>query len=198
MNIKNSYFQIHSEKYIKNLTNCFNEEIIKNIEDLANELLKVWTEGRKVFICGNGGSAANSIHLANDLIFGTGSCGPGKAIDGLRVEALPSNQGVITCIANDIGYENIYSKQISTKGVAGDLLIVLSGSGNSKNIINALNEAKKIKILSFAILGFDGGLSKTLADRSIHFEVNDMQISEDTQLIVGHLCMQWLTANKPH
>ena len=78
-----------------------------------------------------------------------------------------------------------------------DLLIVLSGSGNSPNIIKALEAAKRLELTSFAILGFSGGIALELADHPIHFEIDNMQIAEDTQLIVGHLCMQWLTKNKP-
>ena len=108
-----------------------------------------------------------------------------------------SNQGIVTCLANDIGYENIFSHQLQVKAAADDILIVLSGSGNSKNILKALRTAKQLKMKSVAILAFDGGESLSLADVSIHFSINDMQIAEDTQLIVGHICMQWLSRNKP-
>ena len=74
---------------------------------------------------------------------------------------------------------------------------MLSGSGNSSSVVRVLETAIKMDINSFAILAFSGGRCKELADKSIHFEVNDMQIAEDTQLIVGHLCMQWLNSNKP-
>ena len=90
-----------------------------------------------------------------------------------------------------------FSHQLRNKASKGDLLIVLSGSGNSQNILNALEMAKKIGVYSYAILGYSGGKCLSLADCSIHFSINDMQIAEDTQLIVGHLCMQWLTKNKP-
>ena len=74
---------------------------------------------------------------------------------------------------------------------------MLSGSGNSPNIVKAIKIAKKLSLKSFAILAFTGGQSKEIADTTIHFPVNDMQIAEDTQLIVGHLCMQWLNSHKP-
>ena len=115
---------------------------------------------------------------------------------GFNVESLSSNSSVITCLANDLGYQYIYSEQIKAKGNEGDLLIVLSGSGNSQNIINAINEAKKKKMITFAILGFDGGECIKIADDVIHFEIEDMQISEDLQLVVLHMCMQWLYNNK--
>jgi len=119
-------------------------------------------------------------------------------VPGLRVEALPANAGVITCLANDTGYDNIYSHQLEVKGRKGDLLIVLSGSGNSSNVVRALETANSMEITSFAILAFSGGRCRELADTAIQFEVNDMQVAEDTQLIVGHLCMQWLNSNKPN
>ena len=93
--------------------------------------------------------------------------------------------------------ENIFSHQLEVKANAGDLLIALSGSGNSPNIVNALTTASHLKMSSYAIVAFDGGRCKELADQTIHFEIHDMQIAEDTQLIIGHLCMQWLKTHKP-
>ena len=145
---------------------------------------------------GNGGSAANAIHIANDFIYGVGACGLGEKIPGIKVEALSSNSGILTCLANDTGYENIYSYQLDVKANPKDLLIVLSGSGNSANIINALLKAKEKKLKTFAIVGFDGGKCLFEAEKVIHFKVKDMQISEDLQLIVAHICMQWLSRQK--
>ena len=147
----------------------------------------------QVFICGNGGSAGNAIHIANDYLYGIAKR-PGG---GLRVNALSANPAVLTCLANDIGYEHIYSEQLSVMANADDLLIVLSGSGNSPNIVAALEQAKAMNIKSYALLGFSGGRSKELADVAIHFPIDDMQISEDLQLIVGHMLMQWLYKNRP-
>ena len=110
----------------------------------------------------------------------------------MRVEALSANAAVLTCLANDLGYDNIYSEQIRIKGNPGDVLIVLSGSGNSANVVKAIEVANQLKMKTFAILGFTGGHCKRLAQYPIHFEVDDMQIAEDLQLIVGHICMQWL------
>ncbi len=99
---------------------------------------------------------------------------------------------MVTCLANDTGYQEIFSEQIRVKANPSDLLIVLSGSGNSENILRALEAAKKIGVKTCAILGFSGGKSKDLADLVIHFPIDDMQISEDLQLVVGHMCMQSL------
>lgn len=168
------------------------EVIADQIYYLMDSLLIAWRSGKKIFICGNGGSAANASHMANDFIYGVGV----KNGRGMKVEALTANEAVLTCLANDTGYENIFSEQLKVKADEEDVLIVLSGSGNSKNVINALKIANTLKMKSFAILGFAGGECKDLAQTSIHFEVNDMQIAEDLQLIVGHMCMQWLCEQK--
>ena len=189
-------FKTECHSYLAKISNSFSDEIYFAIQSLALQLRETWLEGNQVFICGNGGSAANAIHIANDFIYGVGACGLGEKIPGIKVEALSSNSGVLTCIANDTGYENIYSYQLNVKANPNDLLIVLSGSGNSPNIINALLNAKEKKLKTFAILGFDGGKCLNLADKVIHFKVNDMQVSEDLQLIATHICMQWLSKNK--
>ena len=192
-----STFTNSAFSYLERLQRCFNKSNLEAVENLAKELRKAWIDGRNVYICGNGGSAANAIHIANDLHYGIGACGPGEKILGLRVEALSANSGIITCLANDTGYENIYAHQLKVKGRQDDILIALSGSGNSSNIVKALEAANQIGIRTFAILAYDGGKCKELAKTSIHFAIDDMQIAEDTQLVIGHLCMQWLNSNKP-
>jgi D-sedoheptulose 7-phosphate isomerase len=182
---------------LNRLQGCFSASNLSAIETLARALRQTWIDGRHVYICGNGGSAANAIHIANDLHYGIGACGPGAKVPGLRVEALPANAGIITCLANDTGYANIYAHQLQVKARPGDLLIVLSGSGNSANVVQALETAAAMKMKTFAILGFSGGRCLELAEVPIHFAIDDMQIAEDTQMVVGHLCMQWLTNNKP-
>ena len=160
---------------------------------LAQDMLRCWQEKRQVFFCGNGGSAGNAIHLANDFLYGIAK----KTGGGLKVQALSANSAVITCLANDVGYESIFSEQLAVQAQAGDLLIALTGSGNSPNIVRVIEQAKAMEVKSYAILGFTGGKCKELADVPIHFPVNDMQIAEDMQLIVGHMMMQWLYSNRP-
>jgi D-sedoheptulose 7-phosphate isomerase len=163
------------------------------VHKLAQGMLECWQKGSRVFLCGNGGSAGNAIHLANDFLYGVSK----KTGGGLKVMALSANSAVITCLANDVGYDHIFSEQLAVLAEKDDLLIVLSGSGNSKNIVCTLEQARLMGVRSFAILGFSGGKSKEIADVAIHFAVEDMQIAEDLQLIVGHMVMQWLNANRP-
>lgn len=160
---------------------------------LAQDMLRCWQEKRQVFFCGNGGSAGNAVHLANDFLYGIAK----KTGGGLKVQALSANSAVMTCLANDVGYDSIFSEQLAVQAQAGDLLIALSGSGNSPNIVRVIDQAKVMNVKSYAILGFTGGKCKELADVPIHFPVNDMQIAEDMQLIVGHMMMQWLYSNRP-
>ncbi len=174
--------------YVQRLTSALTQNAVNEIPTLANTLLETWLNGRSVYICGNGGSAANAIHIANDFIYGAGV----KRGKGMKVESLSSNSAVITCLANDIGFEHIYSEQLKVKGNAGDVLLALSGSGNSPNIVKAIETGNELGMQTFAILGFSGGRCKEIAKFPIHFEVDDMQIAEDLQLIVGHMCMQWL------
>ncbi len=163
-----------------------------SVERLAQDMRECWMTGRQVFFCGNGGSAGNAMHLANDFLYGVAK----RTGGGMKALALTANPAVMTCLANDIGYTHIFSEQLAVLGGAGDLLIALSGSGNSANIVSVLEQAKVMGIKSYAILGYSGGRGKSLADVAIHFPVDDMQISEDMQLIVGHMLMQWLYANR--
>lgn len=157
---------------------------------LAQALRDAWCNGSQVFLCGNGGSAANAMHIANDLLYGIA-----KEDVGIQVSALPSNASIMTCLANDLGYDEVFARQIRVRGKPNDVLIVLSGSGNSPNVVKALRQAKSIGMQTFAILGYSGGKCLEIADHSIHCEVHDMQICEDVQLVVGHMVTQWLVAH---
>ncbi len=162
------------------------------VERLAHELRDCWQSGRQVFFAGNGGSAGNATHLANDFIYALSK----TAGSGLRAHSLVANPSIVTCLANDEGYDQVFSLQLAVLARKRDVLIVFSGSGNSPNILKALEQARQIGMTSYAFLGFSGGKAKALADVAIHFAVDDMQIAEDTQLIIGHMMMQWLYAQR--
>ncbi len=162
------------------------------VEELASDLYDCWKESRQVFFAGNGGSAGNANHLANDFLYPVS-----KALgSGIRAHSLTANPAVIACLANDEGYENIFTYQLGVMAQRGDLLIVFSGSGNSPNIVKALEHAREMGVKTYAVLGFNGGKCKALADVPIHFPINDMQIAEDTQTIIGHMIVQWLYARR--
>ncbi len=175
-------------EYTKKLNRAFTPSTMHCILTLAEALEYAWINKNNIYICGNGGSASNAAHLANDFLYGAGI----KKGIGLKVEALSANHAVITCLANDIGYENIFSEQLRVKANQGDILLVLSGSGNSLNIVKALEVGTSKGMKTFAILGFSGGKCKELVQFPIHFEIDDMEVVEDLQLTVGHICKQWL------
>ena len=179
--------------YRRDLDRALGMEAMAAVPALAEALRRGWAEGKTVYLCGNGGSAGNAIHLANDLLYGAGV----KHGVGLKVEALSANAAVLTCLANDLGYDQIYAEQLRVKAAPGDVLIVLSGSGDSPNVVKALEVGAEKGMTTFAILGFSGGRCRELAQHPIHFAIDDMQIAEDLQLVVGHICMQWLYANPP-
>ena len=178
----------HFRDYAARLTAVLDDQGWEHAADLAHELLDCWRRGRQVFITGNGGSAGNAVHLANDFTYALSKI-PGS---GLRIHALPANSSILTCLANDEGYDEVFAIQLAVQAREGDVLIVFSGSGNSGNIVRALEEARAIGMKSYAVVGFDGGKAKAMADRTIHFSGNDMQIAEDAQLILGHMINQWL------
>lgn len=101
-----------SKNYISKLQAALGSETMDMVPLLAQELLETWNRDAQVFICGNGGSAGNAIHLANDLLYGAGR----KRGRGLRVEALSANAAIVTCLANDVGYDFVYSEQLKSQG----------------------------------------------------------------------------------
>ena len=193
MNAPDSLPAIAFAGYASRLQRVLDGADWSGVASLARELRSCWATGRQVFICGNGGSAANAMHLANDFLYGVSK----TAGQGLRVTALPANASVLTCLANDEGYDEVFSYQLAVQARPGDVLIALSGSGNSPNVVKALEQGARSGLLTDAILGYGGGRARSMADVAIHFAIDDMQISEDLQLVVGHMVMQWLRQNPP-
>ena len=178
--------------YLTKLNSVIRAHDWSDVESLADVLSDCWNSDRQVFLCGNGGSAANAVHLANDLLYGID-----KPVGrGLRVTALPANTAVLTCLANDVAYAEIYAQQLVALARRGDVLIALSGSGNSPNIVRALEKGRELGLTTFAILGFSGGRGLQLAEHPIHFAIDDMQIAEDLQMMVGHMVMQRLCGQR--
>jgi len=181
-------FDQQVNSYIERLKEGLGLIPITQVELLVDAFELAWNDKKTIYLCGNGGSAGNSVHLANDFTYGAGV----RRGIGLRIEALPANSAVVTCLANDIGYDKIYSEQLRVKADSGDVLVVFSGSGNSPNVVNALKMGNELGMKTFAILGYSGGACKELAQVPIHIPIDDMQISEDLQLIIGHILMQRL------
>jgi D-sedoheptulose 7-phosphate isomerase len=175
--------------YLAKLNHATSLIPLSQVDKLLSAIKACWEQNRQVFLCGNGGSAGNAIHIANDFLYGVAK----KIGGGIKIHALPANSSIVTCLANDVGYQRIFSEQIAVYGQPGDILIVLSGSGNSPNVVEAIEQARRSNVKSFAILGYSGGRTLELADEAIHIPIDDMQIAEDLQLIIMHMVMQSLS-----
>lgn len=170
------------------MASSFTEAATTATKLLADHLGHARLTKSRVFLCGNGGSAANANHWENDLIYGASKGGNG----GVRANSLSANTSVLMCLANDTGYENIFSGQLEVLASEGDLLVTLSGSGNSPNIVRAIEAGNKLGLKTWAIVGFDGGKALELARHAIHFPIADMQIAEDLQMVVCHIVTRHL------
>ena len=138
-----------------------------------------------VFVCGNGGSLTMSDHFHCDHAKGT------HYDAHLRPKIEPLTSGsILTAIANDIGYDDVFSFQLSMKGSAGDILVAISASGNSPNIINAIKKAKELNMETIAFVGFEGGEAAKLADYVLHVKDNNYGIVEDCHQCLMHILAQ--------
>jgi D-sedoheptulose 7-phosphate isomerase len=156
----------------------------EEIEGLADAIYERYLNGRFVYIIGNGGSAANASHLCEDL-------GKSTVLDfenqkRLKVLSLTDNTPYILAWGNDTSYDRIFVEQLKNFGEPGDLLIAISGSGNSPNILRAVEYANDHGIETFGVTGFDGGKLKQTARRSLHCRLNDMGLVESLHLVAFH------------
>ncbi len=175
--------------YFANATALLDSTVESQCKLLAETLDTAREQKKSVFLCGNGGSSANANHWANDLLYGANQTGLG----GIRAHSLSANTSVITCLANDTGYENIFSTQLDVLASPGDVLIALSGSGNSANISSALEKANSMGLETWCVVGFDGGKALQVASHAIHFRIDNMQLAEDLQMMVCHVVTLALT-----
>ena len=163
-----------------------------NIDELnmaANAIMDCRKRGGAIYTIGNGGSAATASHMVVD--FGKGAnLEPDPAGNNFRIECLADNVPVITAISNDLSYDDVFVFQLERKLKPGDLVIAISGSGNSRNIIKAVEFAKSIGVPVVGLTGYGGGKLKELCDYSMHCPVDDMQIAEDVHMMFDHMLMR--------
>jgi D-sedoheptulose 7-phosphate isomerase len=170
---------------LNNTLNKVNEGEILKIVDL---LLETYIKSSKVFIMGNGGSGSTASHFACDINKGV-SC---KLAKRFKVISLNDNLPTILAYANDMSYDDIFVEQLKNFLENDDLVIGISGSGNSLNVLKAIDYANGIGATTIGITGFDGGELKKLAKHNFNIPVNDMQITEDVHLLLTHILMKIL------
>jgi len=160
----------------------------KILNKIIQEILNSIKNKRDFFSCGNGGSAATAEHLSCD--FSKGSCTNTNL--NFKVFSLNSNVALMTAIANDISYDDVFSYQLNRYGKANDVLLAFSVSGTSKNIIKCAKIAKKKKIKIISFTGFNGGALKKLSSYNINFSSNNFGIVEDCHLTIMHFISQYI------
>lgn len=162
---------------------------LNSVNQVMNVLEDARLHGKRIFICGNGGSAATASHYCCDFNKGVSE----NQNDKYNFECLNDNIPTLMAVANDIGYEEVFRFPLKNKMKSGDILIGISGSGNSKNVVNAMEYAKSIGGTTIAIVGYSGGKMKEMADYNIHANIKDMQISEDIHMMLDHMMMYVLS-----
>jgi D-sedoheptulose 7-phosphate isomerase len=177
---------------IENYIKCHNT-VIENLDNTEIKngiqlITKTFKNGNKIATCGNGGSATTASHFITDwnkMI----NLHTGLQFDGI---CLSDNIGLITAYANDLSYDDVFSEQVKNLLNKDDLLITLSGSGNSENVVRATNIANEMGVNTLTICGYDGGRLKKVAKNSIWVRSMDMQLCEDAQIVFGHMVMKEL------
>lgn len=203
--------------FMKELQGYRNREIevfqklnLEDVNKVMNVLEDARLKGRHIFICGNGGSAATASHYAGDFnkgvnmgllnidghgsSDGTSNAEKMKGIPLYNFECLSDNVPTMMAVSNDDSYAEVFRFSLSVKMKKGDIVIGISGSGNSANVINAFDYASKHGGTTIAIVGYRGGKMKEIADYSIHVDIDDMQIAEDLHMILDHM-MMWALSN---
>lgn len=179
------------KKYLSELTGIINMVDEKEFEALISELASAYERQANIFVCGNGGSAATASHFACDINKGV-SFGKEKRF---RVICLNDSIPTIMAYSNDVSYESIFAEQLKNFMNEGDLLIGVSGSGNSENVIKAVTYANEHGGRTFGVCGYGGGRLKDTAWKSLVINSNDMQKVEDIHLVIFHCAMQYLYRN---
>jgi D-sedoheptulose 7-phosphate isomerase len=163
------------------------DKILQTIQDCTNLIVNAFEKGNKVLFCGNGGSAADAQHLAAEF---SGRFYTDR--DSLPADALHCNTSYITAVANDYSYDVVYSRILKGIGNAGDILVGLSTSGNSKNIVKAFEMAREKKMATIAFTGASGGQLKTLSDFLINVPSEDTPRIQESHIMLGHIICQFV------
>ena len=169
--------------YKENLVQAINDLDEDEIISLNNEIINARDNGKFIYVFGNGGSASTASHMVCDLLKGCSY----KKDKKIKIICLNDNIPTITAYSNDVNYSEVFVEQLKNYLNPDDLVIGISGSGNSNNILKAIEFANSIGARTFGITGFDGGKLKGLSKFSLNANVNNMQISEDIHLIVLHI-----------
>jgi D-sedoheptulose 7-phosphate isomerase len=160
------------------------EQCADKISDAVDIIISALRQHKKILLCGNGGSAADAQHLATELVI---RMNPAIRRPGIPALALTTDSSMLTAGANDLGYENVFAREVESLGNGGDVLIGISTSGKSENINRALKAARDRGLVTIGLLGKDGGTSKDLVDLAIIVPSNDTQRIQEGHITIGHI-----------
>ena len=172
-------------EYIKTEIDVLNRLDIEAINEVMNVLEETRLNGNTVYIFGNGGSSATASHYQNDFNKGISEHIEPK----YNFECLNDNVATLMAVSNDLGFEEVFRFQLRGRLKPGDVVFAISGSGNSKNILNAVEYAKGLGIKIIGVTGYDGGKLDVISDYHLRVDINSMQITEDVHMIFDHLIM---------
>jgi D-sedoheptulose 7-phosphate isomerase len=173
----------YAAEYKSNLLRALDTIDLAKVDEATELLRQARDEGRRIFICGNGGSAATANHFACDIVKGA-SYGRERRF---KILALSDSIPTVTAYANDVGYEHVFAEQLKNFAEPGDVLIAVSGSGNSPNVLRAVECANEIGCRTIGLTGFDGGRLARLAGLNIHVDDRHMGRCEDGHMVVLHM-----------
>lgn len=180
--------QLKPAEYLKRCADVFDSLNLSQIEGLSNDIFAAYEQGRFVFIIGNGGSGSNSSHFCEDLGKSTLDRKDfnNDSVKRLKVLSLTDNTPYILAWGNDEGFDQVFVQQLKNFASPGDLLIAISGSGNSPNILNAVEWANTKGLTTWGITGYSGGKLKTLGKKNLHVPLDDMGLVESIHLVAFH------------
>lgn len=179
--------------YFQSVQSLLEQVPFDAVEEVIEALVTANRAGKTVFICGNGGSAATASHFGCDLAKRPTVAGQPR----YRVISLTDNTPLMTALSNDIGYEAVFAEQLIPLVREGDVVIGISGSGNSPNVLNAMQVARKVSAVTIGFCGYDGGKLKSMVDIPVHIPSFNMAMVEDVHLMLEHaICERLLAINQ--
>ncbi len=187
-----AHASLYCDAYFEEVARAASSIDTREVDRAAEVLIEAYTRGATVFSCGNGGSASISNHLQCDHLKGVRT----QTDLSPKVHSLSTNVELVTAIANDIGYEDIFSYQLQSQSRPGDVLVAISSSGRSSNIVGALTWARENGLSTIALSGFEGGDAKKVADVAIHVDSKNYGIVEDLHQAVMHTLAQYLRQSR--
>lgn len=177
----------HLRDYLGRLHGALSRIPEELVEELGETLYHAYHARHQVFVLGNGGSASTASHMAADLAKNT--IGPGMT--RFRIMSLNDNIPLMTALGNDLGYEHLFSEQLQNLIGPGDVVVAISGSGNSPNVLNALGYARSQSCFTVGLLGFDGGAARAMCDLALVIDSRDYGVVEDAHLILNHVLVEY-------